>query len=547
MVEIGVNNWSVNAVERVEKTWYSKLGGHVEVAFEEVLSDAGPVVDMGCGLGRLVAYAEKKGLSGLEYLGLDGSRAMVTRFRELHPDYADRVSHRNLLRALPGIDTDSTCLCMAVLIHLTLSEQKKVLRNILAANPKKIVFDLNFRGDGSEIEKTISLDGQPFRMTYNSPETIHKYICSMFGNEYRVSTDDYEVQKGIIKRLYVLNRFRKKLSIIMGTRNETVFLNLTVRSAIEELKAVEGGSEIIVVDNSDRRLWESEVEEDGTKKTLRGAVQTMIPYRYLKLKKVKLIRQEAPCFTAARMTAARAASGEYLFCVDSHVLFGRDVLKDAVAFMDRHEGDEKLGFGHSPICWAGQFEGAKKHQLAPKPGAHHGWNWAGYREKESRISWKFMPWICRRDWYLDTLRGYGCLADNMVGWGGAELLQQVKALLMGYENWAIPGSPVIHIGPYGSLDRELTGYRYRTYGSSGKYPPGMGVLAAFYVLMGDQEGLTHVRTHQDRMMARYSLEITDEKWEMAKEIGREERAWLADRQVMTYQEMLEKRPWESTC
>jgi len=533
-----VNNWNSRAVSRVENSWYGKLDGHVEVAFDEVLADRGPVLDMGCGLGRLVAFAEKKGISDFEYLGVDGSRAMVARFKELHPDYADRVSHRNLLRPLPPIDTETTCLCMAVLIHLSLSEQKKVLRNIFAANPKKIVFDLNFKLEGAEEEKTINLDGQPFRMTYNDPEKAHKYICSLFGNGYRVQIDDHNVQKGITKRLYFLKRFRKKLSIIMGTRNETVFLNLTVRSALEELKAVSGGSEIIVVDNSDRNLWEGDNGE-------RGAVQTMIPTRYLRSGQVKLLRQDEPCFTEARMTAARAATGEYLYCVDSHVLFGRDVLKDAVAFMDRHEGDEKLGFGHSPICWAGQYEGAKKHQLAPKPGAHHGWNWAGYRDKESKISWKFMPWICRRDWYLDALRGYGCLADNMVGWGGAELLQQVKALMLGYENWAIPGSPVIHIGPYGSLDRELTGYRYRTYGSSGKYPPGMGVLAAWYVLLGDQEGYKHVITHQDRMRARYSMEITPELWDMARQIGHEEHEWLKAKRVMTYWDLLEKRPWEN--
>ena len=44
------------------------------------------------------------------------------------------------------------------------------------------------------------------------------------------------------------------LSVVIPNRNDTVMLGITVRSALEEMKAVPD-SELIVVDNSDADIW----------------------------------------------------------------------------------------------------------------------------------------------------------------------------------------------------------------------------------------------------------------------------------------------------
>lgn len=535
-VHDAVNIWDDAAVCRIKTSWYETVPPHVEVLFNEALL-SGDVVDLGCGMGRFLKYV-KDHKSEVKYLGLDSSKPMLNEGKQLHPEYAHCFAHRNLMRPLPEGVRGKTLLCCAVMIHLPWEEQGKLLVNMLNSGANRILFDVTVSKDDKHRENIIgNSSGGKNYYVYNSAKRTDHRVQTLFKDKYRIRVDNYPCQKGY-RRVYILDKWKKKLSVIMGTRNETVFLNLTVRSALEELKAVSGGSEIIVVDNSDKHFWQ--VQEEG--KVRKGPVHGMIPHRYINRGDVVLLRQEEPCFTKARMTAAEHASGEYLYCVDSHVLFGRDVLRDAVAFMNQQEKNPKMGFGHSPICWAGQHESTKKHQLAPKPGAHHGWNWDGYYNKPSRMSWKFMPWICRRDWYLNTLRGYGCLADHMIGWGGAELLQQCKALMLGYENWAIPGSPVIHIGPYGSLDRQQTGYRYRTYGSSGNGPPGIGVLAAWYVLLGE-EGYEHVLSHQNRMQSRYGMTLTPELWDQARNIAKEEHEWLKERQVMTYWQLLEEQPW----
>jgi glycosyltransferase involved in cell wall biosynthesis len=319
---------------------------------------------------------------------------------------------------------------------------------------------------------------------------------------------------------------KKKISIIISNRNDVIMLNVTVRSALEALKAIDNDGEIVIVDNSRADHYE--------------LVRSVIPQGYIRQKRIKLVRQEFPCFTEARHEAARNASGEYLFCVDSHCLFGHNVLRDSVDFMDSHVGDN-IGFGHPPINWAGQHERHGKHDLRI---TEHPWGaWKARYDEPRRISWKFMPWICRRDWYLPILRGYGSLADNRLAWGGAELHQQNKAWMLGYENWAIPTDPVIHLGPFSTVANSgLTGYKYRVYGSSGVGPAGLGILVAFYVWCGD-EGIEIGRIVQERLHKRHGLDV-ENMWPKAREYGQTEHEWFREAQVMSYNEMMTRRPWE---
>ncbi len=248
-----------------------------------------------------------------------------------------------------------------------------------------------------------------------------------------------------------------KVSVIISNRNDTHFLAVTIRSALEELKAVPGGGEVIIVDNSDAEY--------------KQAVRHVIPGGYLG-KEVKLYFQDYPCLFTARETAARKASGQYILCVDSHNLFGRDSIIKAVHFMNRHK-EKTLGFGSLPVNWLCQHARHSKHDMLHLHGT-----WGKLYDTERRISWKGQPWICNRDWFLEKLGGYGCFSANKLCWGGGDMYLGVKSWLLGYENWAIPAAPVIHLGPLPVAARKFC--TYRKYGKSGEHEAMIGWPMAFF-------------------------------------------------------------------
>jgi len=319
-----------------------------------------------------------------------------------------------------------------------------------------------------------------------------------------------------------------KLSVIIANRNDIVMLNVTLNSAIEALKSIDGDVEIVVCDNSDPKFWE--------------LIHIACPVGFIKKHNVKIIRQEKPCFTSARMRAAEEAKGEYIFCVDSHVLFGRNTLYNSVDFMDRHADNPNLGFGHPPIRWAHQGPAAVKHTLKVSDKGLPNGGWHTAFRKEQKMYWKFMPWICRRDWYLNKLKGYGAHADHMISWGGAETLQQVKSLMLGYENWAIISDPIAHIGPYTPAVIKTGQYRYRTYTANGNKPHGFGVLLAYAVLGGPVEGYKHAKIGEEQFTNRHKIKV-DDYWEEAVKFSVDEHNWLQDNQKYEYLELLEKKPW----
>ena len=319
-----------------------------------------------------------------------------------------------------------------------------------------------------------------------------------------------------------------KLSIIISNRNDIVMLNVTLNNLIEMMRTVEGGAEIVICDNSDEKFYQ--------------LMPIAYPIGWIKKGLVKVIRQTSPCFTSARHRAAEAATGEYIFCVDSHVLVGLNTLRDSVDFMDRQRDNARLGFGHPPIRWAHQGPAAIKHTLKPSPDKAPNGGWDGTFTTEQTMYWKFMPWICRRDWYLNTIKGYGTHATAMISWGGAEALQQVKSLMMGYENWAIITDPVIHIGPYTPEVIKTGQYKYRTYAANGNFPHGFGVLVANAVLAGPDIGYKLSKTCEAAFVNRHKIQI-DDYWKKAVEVAMPEYEWLQTVKKFNYLELIETRPW----
>ena len=326
-----------------------------------------------------------------------------------------------------------------------------------------------------------------------------------------------------------------KVSVIISNRNDLTMLNVTVRSCIEELKSLgskNNVSEIVICDNSDEEQY--------------GLIRTVIPWQYVRDGKVKVIRQDFPCLFTARETAAREASGEYLICLDSHMIVGRDMILDLVKFMDSKEDDPTLGFAHAPINWSHHHEMRAKHDRDVSQ--HELGPWGKAYDKPTTMTWKGMPWICRREWFLNELGGYGALAEHKISWGGGDMHIGVKPWLLGYKNWAVPCAPAIHIGPFPKIDRPANSKhhvhigpdKYRLYGASGYGPHTFGFLVSCYVLGGEPMMLRN-KPMLDKRFGRYL--DTDRWWNKAKELGERERLWLDERKVMSFEEFIRNEPW----
>lgn len=330
------------------------------------------------------------------------------------------------------------------------------------------------------------------------------------------------------------------LSVIISNRNDISMLAVTVRSCIEEFQALEKGTcEIVVCDNSDEKIYE--------------LVKAALPLGYCRDSLLCITRQSFPCLFSAREQAAQEAKGEFILCLDSHMLCGRNSIGDLLNFMLRHKEDPTLGFVHAPVSWAHQHESRAKHdrdmtrsELGP---------WGTQYNEERTITWKGMPWICRRNWFLDRdkgLNGYGALARHRVSWGGGDMHLGIKPWLLGFKNWAVPCRPFIHIGPFPKLDTNgnpnhceissdaIVQDKYRLYSSSGEFPHTFGFLVSCYILGGEPM----MQRNKGMLKERFGRYIDIEKWwSAAKEIGEEEKQWLDARKVMTFEQLLDTKPW----
>ena len=331
----------------------------------------------------------------------------------------------------------------------------------------------------------------------------------------------------------------KLLSIIIANRNDTAMLSVTVNSCIEELRPLGlQNCEIVICDNSDLVIYRQ--------------LNNCLPIGWMREGILKVHRQESPCLFTARETAIEKAKGKYIICLDSHMIVGRDMFVNLVKFMKERKDDKTLGFAHAPINWAHHHTSSAVHDRDMSKNELGDWNRSYPTERT--ITWKGMPWICRRDWFLDKDEGlgaYGALSQNEVSWGGGDMHIGIKPWLLGFKNWAVPCNPGIHIGPFPKINLKgdskvdcsgsANGYKYRLYSASGNYPHTFGFLVSCYVLGGE----SMMSRNKDAITARFGKYLdVSEWWQQAMVLGKDEKAWLDERKIMTFEQLLEQEPWK---
>lgn len=308
---------------------------------------------------------------------------------------------------------------------------------------------------------------------------------------------------------FVPDKKKKDVSIIISHRNDFPMLGITVKSALEDMVFMPDFGEVIIGDNSGK----NEIQN----------LDYVIAPQSVKEGKVKIIYQDFPCLFTARDKAVEVANGKYIVCLDSHVISGNNMYKDMVDFMET--APENIAFGHAPLMYVNQNEKAKRHEFRTRR----------YYSTPHKTGIKGMPWIISKKTYQD-IGGYGVFSKTRASWGGGDIYMALKPWLLGYENWAIPCRPALHIGPYTKLDRKY--YRYRMWGRSGETKLWMGLLMVAYIF-GCNEFPNIVTDLRDF----HTKTFSQEDWEEAKEFGKEERAWMESRQKMSIEELLNHKPW----
>lgn len=199
-----INDWNKKQVDRAESTWGHTLHPYSLDMFNFLLERSNTFLDLGCGFGRFLEYllAHKE---DPEYIGYDSSLPMTERIRSRFPQYSNRIFLKDITS--PIAHAQDCILCSAVLIHITLSDQRKVLQNIKATSPRAIAFDINSPSEtwlrkGDHFERIIP---PGFRMTWQSHYEFTKLVLNLFPN-YSLTTKFYKLHSNRHKVIYLLDK-----------------------------------------------------------------------------------------------------------------------------------------------------------------------------------------------------------------------------------------------------------------------------------------------------------------------------------------------------
>lgn len=208
---MSLNVWNEAEVDRAENSWGQKIHPYTKDMFDFAIEGMSSWVDLGCGFGRFLNYLINS-VDEPDYRGYDSSTDMCNRIKENFPAYSPRIFPKQINTPI-RVDADSW-ICSAVLIHITLEDQQKVLNNILSNKPKKIAFDINSPSEhwlsnpeNVHFERHIRGAQGAFRMTWQSHYEFTKKIIKMF-SAYSLTVKFYSLNFKPVryKVLYLLER-----------------------------------------------------------------------------------------------------------------------------------------------------------------------------------------------------------------------------------------------------------------------------------------------------------------------------------------------------
>jgi SAM-dependent methyltransferase len=173
--------------------------------FNKAISLGNQFIDFGCGFGRFLKYLIKSA-KNFTYTGIDNSEWMVERAKELYPQHASNIHHQDITKPI-SIDPSSIVMLSAVLVHLSLPEQAKVIKNLSYCKPEALILDINqpsptdLRRKG-EFELIIN---PGIRMTWQDAEKFHNNLPGLFPN-YTINHKEFNLSRLRTKHVFSIQR-----------------------------------------------------------------------------------------------------------------------------------------------------------------------------------------------------------------------------------------------------------------------------------------------------------------------------------------------------
>ena len=210
-----LNDWDDRESKRAEATWGHKLPQYTLDMFNFALKGGESYLDLGCGFGRFLNFLSENA-NEPDYIGYDSSESMINRIKERFPEYVLRVFPNDV--TAPIGHTKNVIISSAVFIHITIEEQKKILKNILKLEPlpKAVTLDINspseaeirrLQGRKSEsFERRIRVtrgSDATFRMTWQSHYAMTQRLLKLFAS-YNLTIKFYSLKPNRHKVVYML-------------------------------------------------------------------------------------------------------------------------------------------------------------------------------------------------------------------------------------------------------------------------------------------------------------------------------------------------------
>ena len=205
-----VNDWNADEVKRAEQTWGHIFHPYTIDLFRFALANGDSYLDLGCGFGRFLEFLMDHKIEP-DYIGYDSSPAMIERIRERFPEYSIRTFVRSITDKITH--DQEVVIASAVFVHLTVTDQVKILTNIKAANPIAFAFDINCPTkselDRLKIKQTESYERvimrAGFRMTWQNPLVMAERLLTMFP-KFKLTQTFYDIKQGRYKVMNFLER-----------------------------------------------------------------------------------------------------------------------------------------------------------------------------------------------------------------------------------------------------------------------------------------------------------------------------------------------------
>lgn len=359
---------------------------------------------------------------------------------------------------------------------------------------------------------------------------------------------------------------RPKVSVVLGVRNEYPVILGTIFSFVEELEFWGYPYEIIVVDN---------LSTDNTPHVLRDKFRRWVRQGILKVVEYK----DRPANVTVRNVGAREATGQVVFFADGHLSIATGTCHGMIqSWLKRgglwHSAIQIWGDTRDIRCYGYSLKLKEKFWGSLSRGVPK-----EVRGEDGRLRPYRVPMashccvMAGREEYLD-FRGY---CEKFKCYGGGEPYLDLKWWLFGSEVWIYPEGLVRHaFGTHAEWrkvvlhgEEKERGYRdFRTYvyAKDGKlknrlkdgeeylhYSRGYfwtneqfhyNFMLSAYTIGGYEWLQQRYKAYWEvrKGNKRYLDELKNMRLEVLRE-GREDREFIAKRQIITLDELLERKPW----